>query len=361
MSDASAGYIYQRDAHPNADMLADKIRRLHDATWALVTGSGMQALSLAVLSELSANEHVVVSSQLYGRSLRLLTQQLPKLGIRTSVVDTFDVASVQAAIEPDTRWLVVETLTNPMLRIANLDRLARLAHDSHLRLLVDNTFATPCLCQPLRHGADLVWESVSKMMNGHSDVMLGALCGCDERLAHYRETLSSWGLTSSPFDCWLALRGLGTMHLRVQRACQNASELSERLSRHPMVEWVVYPRLPDHPDRALVDSLFTGGMAGNMVTFTIRGGRTVVDAMIRASRKIPFCPSLGDLATTLSHPASTSHRGLDASQRQQLGITDGTIRLSVGTESVDGIWQGLDESLRAAQFELAGSPRELKH
>jgi len=211
--------------------------------------------------------------------------------------------------------------------------------------LVDNTFATPVLCRPLDHGADFVLESISKMMNGHSDVMLGLLCGKEVDWERVPLVLSAWGLASSPWDCWLAARGLATMHLRMERAMRNAQLAAEFLAEQASVERVDYPGLLEHPDHELAQRQLDGAF-GNMVTFRLRGGRPAADRFISAAKRIPFCPSLGEVVTTLSHPESTSHRGLSAEQRQELGITGGTIRLSVGTESSEFVLEALVDGLR---------------
>jgi cystathionine beta-lyase/cystathionine gamma-synthase len=341
LSGQQHGFAYQRDGHPNAEMLAEKCRLLHEAEWAVMCSTGMAAISVATLSLLQAGQHVVLSDQLYGRTTQLLGTQWTRLGVHMTQVNALDPDAVRAALRPNTQLMIVETLTNPLLRVAPLDRLAEIVQAAGVLLLVDNTFATPVVCQPLRHGADLVVESLSKMMNGHSDVMLGLLCGHGDRLVSMRDTLSVWGMSSSPFDCWLAQRGLATLHLRMERAAANAKHVAHQLAAHVAVQRVVYPGLEDHPDHDSAKRLFMAGMAGSMVTFHLRGGRAAAQRFLAGTREIPFCPSLGEVSTTLSHPASTSHRGLSPGQRHQLGIEDGTIRLSVGTESPDWVWHTL--------------------
>jgi len=342
---ATAGYVYQRDAHPNADILAEKCRELHGAERAAIASSGMGALAAIVLSQLKQGDHIVVSNQLYGRSSLLLTQESNRFGIACIETDTCDLNAVDEAIGPETRMVVVETIANPLLRVADITRLAELAHRHGAKLLVDNTFATPVLCRPLDHGADFVLESISKMMNGHSDVMLGLLCGKEVDWERVPLVLSAWGLASSPWDCWLAARGLATMHLRMERAMRNAQLAAEFLAEQASVERVDYPGLLEHPDHELAQRQLDGAF-GNMVTFRLRGGRPAADRFISAAKRIPFCPSLGEVVTTLSHPESTSHRGLSAEQRQELGITGGTIRLSVGTESSEFVLEALVDGLR---------------
>lgn len=338
------GYVYSRDGHPNADLLAEKCRRLHSAERAVICGSGMAAMAVATLSQVQQHDHVVVSNQIYGRSLMLLTGELKRLGVSSTVVDTFDAEATQRAMTPATKLLVVETITNPLVRVSDLSTLAELAQRHSARLLVDNTFAGPVLCRPLEFGADLVVESLTKIMNGHSDVLLGVLCGKQESWQRTPTVLSTWGLSSSPFECWLTTRGLGTLALRVERANANAFRAAEFLAGRSEIEKVHYPGLKSHPDHQLAHRQL-GGQFGTIVTFTLRGGLAAANSFIEAARRIPFCPSLGDLSTTLSHPESTSHRGMSPGERQALGIFGGTIRLSVGIESSEAILHALDEGL----------------
>jgi cystathionine beta-lyase/cystathionine gamma-synthase len=341
-----AGYVYARDGHPNADMLAEQCRRLHGAERAAITGSGMAALALVVLSQLESGDHVVVSNQLYGRTLALLTRETARLGIASTVVDACDLNSVKQAINEKTRLLVVETISNPLLRVADLRALADISHARGAALVADNTLAGPAVCRPHELGADWVMESMTKTMNGHSDVVLGLLCGQEDRWQRVRDTLSTWGLTSAPFDCWLALRGLGTLALRIQRACDNALAVARFLAKAKQVRAVYYPGLPDHPDHELAQRQF-GDRFGTLVTFTLTGGLEAARVFMAAADRIPFCPSLGELSTTLSHPESTSHRGLTAQARESLGITGGTIRLSLGIESASSILEAIGRGLQS--------------
>ena len=338
------GYVYSRDGHPNAELLAEKCRELHGAARAAVCGSGMSALAVAALAQLATGDHLLVSDQLYGRSSQLLTSELGRLGITGTLVDTCDLTATKAAFTPSTRLVVVETITNPLLRVSHLAALAELSHTKGARLLVDNTFASPVLCRPMELGADLVVESLTKIMSGHSDVLLGLLCGRDDCWSRVPLVLSAWGLSSSPFDCWLAARGLGTLALRIERAAANALAAAGFLSTQGNVSLVHYPGLPAHPDHELAQRQLSGRF-GHVVTFNLTGGRPAAERFIASARRIPFCPSLGDLSTTLSHPASTSHRALSPESREALGISEGTIRLSVGIESAEAVIEALKEGL----------------
>ncbi len=289
-----------------------------------------------------------MSSQVYGRSMSLFAGELPRLGITATAVDTSDLRATRAACTPATKLVLAETITNPLLRVTDIAALATVAHDAGALLLVDNTFAGPLVCRPLEFGADLVMESLTKTMSGHSDVLLGLLCGREATWRRVPIAMATWGLSSAPFDCWLASRGLGTMALRVERAASNAQAAAEFLSPRREISQTLYPGLPGHPDHDLARRQF-GGRFGTIVTFTLRGGRAAADAFIGGAKRIPFSPSLGDLSTTLSHPETTSHRGLSAQQRQALGIEGGTIRLSVGIESADAIREALAEGLEGVR------------
>jgi cystathionine beta-lyase/cystathionine gamma-synthase len=339
-----SGYVYQRDGNPNTDMLAEKCRELHNAERAAIAATGMGALSVVLLSQLQSGDHVVLSKFLYGRTTQLLTAESARLGITSTIADVTNPAAVEAAFRKETKLLVVETIANPLLQVADITALAEIAHRRGAKLLVDNTFASPAICRPLELGADFVWESLTKIMNGHSDVILGLVCGYERDWQRMPTVLSAWGLAAAPFDSWLALRGLATLALRSERASANAHAAAEFLSQHSQVEAVYYPGLASHSQHALARSQF-GDRFGAMLSFRLRGGRAAADAFIARAKEIPFCPSLGEVSTTLSHPESTSHRGLTPEARAELGISGGTIRLSVGCESKEWVMEALTTGL----------------
>ena len=344
-----AGYVYQRDGHPNAYLLAEKLKQLHGAECGAITASGMGALAAALLSQLQTGDHVVVGSRMYGKSLALFVGEGQRLGIGTTAVDMCDLAAVAAAIRPKTKLVLAETIANPLLEVADIGALGEIAHQKNALLLVDNTFASPIICRPLELGADLVMESLTKTLNGHSDVILGFLGGRQDLWQRVSTVISTWGLASGPFDCWLAARGLATANLRIESACDNALSAAEFLqTQKPKVAQVYYPGLAEHAQHALARKQF-GGRFGTIVSFRLAGNRPAADAFISSAKHIPFCPSLGELSTTLSHPETTSHRGMTAEQRSALGITGGSIRLSVGTESKEFIHDALTEALNGVQ------------
>lgn len=345
------GYTYAREGHPNADVLADKLDWLEGMHEGVVTASGMAALTAIILATVEQGAHVVAGEQLYGRSMRMLSQDLPRFGVGVSFVDTCDADAVRAAVRPETQIVLVEVMSNPTLRIADLEGIAAIAREEGLLLVVDNTFTTPRAIRPADYGADIVFSSVTKLLAGHSDATLGYVAARNRKIrARLRDVAVTWGLTPSPFDCWLAERGLHSFAVRYDRATENAAELADFLAAHEAVERVIYPGRADHPDHARAAALLAGAW-GNMLSFTIAGGRRAANALVTAAPDIAFAPTLGDIGTTLSHPATSSHRGLDPSERTALGITEGFFRLSVGIEDIDLLRDELDRALIAAQAE----------
>jgi len=345
MSGAEPGFIYARDAHPNARLLATQLAKLEGAAWALVTSSGMAAISAIVLATVQQGQRIVASNRLYGRTVQLFQQELPRFGVTTDFVDCNDLGAVEASLAAGARMLFVETMSNPLLRVVDVGRLAQLAHRFGSLFVVDNTFATPSLVRPIELGADYVMESLTKIIAGHGDVTLGLVGGNNlDMLPAVQAASSIWGLASNPFDCWLADRGLPTLELRLRAACENAMGLAEWLGSQAGVSAVHYPGLPNHPDHAIARELLHGGF-GHMLCFELAGGRDAVNRFLRKAPGIPFSPSLGDVTTTLSHPATTSHRYVALDERTRQGITDGLIRLSVGVEPLaslaDEIHRGL--------------------
>lgn len=339
------GYIYARDGHPNARHLAELLAVWEGAPWGVITGSGMAAISAIFLATLQQGQKVVASTRLYGRTVQLLQQELTRFGVETVWVDTGDLQEVAEALASGARLLFVETMSNPLLHVVDIKKLAKLARQVGCLLVVDNTFATPVLTKPLELGADIVMESLTKMIAGHSDVTLGLVCGKDkELLPQINAAVSIWGLASNPFDCWLAERGLTTLSLRMKTACANALQLADWLVDQKGVERVVYPGRADHPDHELAKKVLQGGF-GHMLCFDLAGGRQAVNRFLKKAPGIPFSPSLGHTTTTLSHPGTTSHRYVSAADKKKQGIGDGLIRLSVGVEDLANIQEAMKPGL----------------
>ncbi|MDF0600498.1 PLP-dependent transferase [Psychromarinibacter sp. C21-152] len=329
------GYTYAREGHPNADVLARKIDALEGAEAGLVTGSGMAAVTAVLYGLPGQGDHVLAGNQLYGRSMRMLREELPRMGIATDMADPTDAAAMAAALRPETRLILLEVVSNPTLRVSDIAGIAALARERGILLAVDNTFTTPRGLRPFDHDADIVIHSVTKLLAGHSDATLGYVAARDpEHRKRLYETAVTLGLTPSPFDCWLAERGLQSFELRYDRAEANARALADALADTPGVRRVLYPTRPDHPDHDRAVSLL-GDRGGPMVCFEIDGGRAAANALVEAAPDIAFAPTLGDIGTTLSHPASSSHRGLAPETRAALGMTEGVFRVSLGIEDAD--------------------------
>ena len=341
------GWTYSREGHPNAAALAANLDAMEGVSGGVVVGSGMAAVTATMMALLRRGDRVVGGDQLYGRSLRMMAEELPRLGFEAALADPTDAGAFARAVRPGTRLVLVEVVSNPTLRVADMEAIAGIAREAGALLVVDNTFTTPLGFRPLDHGADVVIHSVTKLLAGHSDAMLGYVAARDpEVAARLSTTAVTLGLTPSPFDCWLAERGLLTFALRHRAACEGAARLADALAETEGVVRVIYPGRDDHPDRARAEALLDSW--GNMVSFEVEGGRPAANALARAAPSLPFAPTLGDVATTLSHPASSSHRGLTPEGRARLGIGEGFFRVSVGLEPPETLIEEITRAVARA-------------
>lgn len=345
----ASGYIYYRNGGPNQSALEAAVAALEghgapDGAEGVAAASGMGAITAVLLALCRSGDHVVAQADTYGVTRSLLTEEGARLGIETTFADATDAEALAAAVRPATRLLLVETLSNPLVRVADLEGAAALARARGATLVVDNTFATPLHCRPLARGAHVVVHSTAKALSGHDDVGGGVAVAAPALAARIRAAGVRLGATLSAFDAWLALRGLRTLGLRVARASANAADLAARLARHPAVAAVHYPGLAGHPQHARARTLLDSGF-GAMLAFEVQGGRAGADRVLGRLRLVRFAPSLGGVATTTSHPASTSHRPLTPAAREGLGIGEGLIRLSVGIEGVEDLWGDLAAAL----------------
>ncbi len=338
------GYIYTRLGNPTVAVLEAKVADLEGGEAALATASGMAAIATVLLTLLGDGGHVVCTGALYSATYDLLARRLPAFGIRTTFVDATDPAAFARAITPETRLLYVETPGNPTLTLTDIAAVATVARQHGLPLVVDNTFATPYLQQPLALGADIVVHSATKYLSGHGDAVAGVVVGRRAFIAACREaTLADFGGALSPLTAYLVLRGLPTLALRMERHCANAQRVAAYLSQHPKVAWVRYPGLPSHPQHALARRQMRG--FGGMVCFELAGGLAAGRALLNAVRLCTLAVSLGDVRTLITHPASTTHHQVPAERRRAMGITDGLVRLSVGIEDPDDIVADLEQAL----------------
>lgn len=337
-----AGFIYARDGHPNASELATKVAALEGAEAGLVCASGMGAESALFLTLLSQGDHIAMSEGLYGRTVALVARELSRFGITHSVFDPTEPSTLGKSLTPATRIVFAETLSNPLVRLADIEGIADVVRSTGACLVIDHTFA-PLLCRPLALGASAVVHSATKLMGGHSDLTLGVIAGSRELIGRASAVASTFGLAGNPFESWLALRGIATLALRSARASATALILAERFAGHSAVSAVHYPGLSTHPDHTRAVRVLNGGF-GTMLTIDLTT-RDRADRFIRALEHIPFAPSLGDVSTTLSHPATTSHRNQTAEQWARQGITPGLVRISVGMEDPDDLWADVAQAL----------------
>lgn len=338
------GYVYTRYANPTTRALEDAIASLEGTEDAVAYATGMAAVHGAMLAELRAGDHVVAARDVYGATYAVLTKLFANLGIETTFVDVLDldaVAEVVGRVRP--RIVACETISNPLLRVADLGGLAEIAHRGGATLLVDNTFASPVLVNPARHGADLVVHSATKYLGGHGDVMGGGVATTAERALALREQAKLTGPTLGPFEAWLTLRGVKTLPLRVRHQSQSAAAIATWLAAHPRISRVHYP---GRADLGSAGSIFNGPERGGMVAFEIAGaGRAEVFAFLESLRLVMPATTLGDVYSLVLYPAMSSHRALTPEQRAEVGIGEGLVRLSVGIEDVADITADLDQAL----------------
>ncbi|AKQ46477.1 cystathionine beta-lyase [Rufibacter radiotolerans] len=346
-SEPGPQYMYTRYGNPNTDELAQEINLLEQGQGAVVTSSGMSAILTAVLVYAKAGDHVLCAEEIYGGSSSLLSSELTRMGVEVTYVPTADIYSLEGYVQDNTKLLLVETISNPMMTVMDLAQVAQACQAKGLKLIVDNTFASPILTNPLTLGADIVIHSVTKYLSGHSDVTAGVVVAKEAADAQRAaQIMRTWGLNLSPFEGWLAARGLKTLKLRMREHSANALVLAQWLQQHPKVQAVFYPGLPDHPQHALAKEQGKG-MFGGMLSFRIADDTESVNRFMRALTHIPFAPSLAGVTTSISYPVGTSHRGLTPAQRESQGITVGLIRLSVGIEEVEELRADLARGLAA--------------
>ncbi|MGH3797239.1 MAG: trans-sulfuration enzyme family protein [Pseudonocardiaceae bacterium] len=347
----SPGYSYSRIDNPTATAFADAVAALEapdaDDVGAEPFASGMAAVSTTLLSHLAQGDEVLAPVDCYGGTWSLFTRWLPRWGVQPVLVDIADVTSVRAALTSRTRVIYAETIGNPTLSLPDLPALAELAHGVGARLVVDSTIASPAVCRPLEHGADLVLHSATKFLGGHADATGGVVVGRREHLGPVRDARIDLGGCLAPDEAFLLHRGLATLELRVGRQSATAAALAESLDTHPAVQGVRYPGLVSHPQHPTASRLFRAGRYGSLITLDVRGGRDGGMAFCDALRVVQIATSLGSVHSKVSHAASTTHRQLDDTALAAAGITPGQVRLSVGVEDPGELLADLSRALDA--------------
>jgi cystathionine beta-lyase/cystathionine gamma-synthase len=337
------GHYYGRNSNSNRSMLEQAVAELEGAEAGVATASGMAALHVAILALAPKPVTIVATRELYGGTLALLRQDLEPAGYATNFIDMTDLEVVRSALD-GAGLVLVETITNPLCNLPDVEAIASTARDRGVPVLVDNTFATPILFRPLEVGATAVMHSATKYIGGHSDLVAGVVVGSADAMSAARARSVRIGSTLGPFDAWLALRGLRTLDLRMRRHSDNGIALARALRGMPGVAAVFHPCLEGSPSRAVALRLMPEG-TGGMLAFDLDGGRTAVQRMLSRFQMVRFAASLGGVETTISYPEITSHRGLTPAERAELGVGSGTVRVSVGIEAADDILADFAQAL----------------
>jgi methionine-gamma-lyase len=346
------GFVYTRMGNPTTRALEDNVAALENGHRALATATGMAAITTVFLSLLEQGAHVVGTASVYGPTRVVLETALARFGVQSSFVDTTCLDNIRLALRPETRVIFLETPANPTMTISDIRGAAALAREHGALLVVDNTFASPFLQRPLERGADVVVHSLTKFINGHSDVVGGMIVVRDEEMyRRIKPVLNLFGGTMDPHQAWLVLRGVRTLGLRVERAQENAMKLAQFLEGHPRVTWTNYPGLPGHPQHALAREQMDG--FGSLIAFGVRGGleggRIVMDNV----RLVTLAVSLGGVESLIEHPASMTHASVPKEDRDRAGILDELVRMSVGCEDFEDLRDDLSRALDAIPVDLA--------
>lgn len=338
------GWIYTRMGNPTIARLEEAVATLEGGAGALATSSGMAALNSILFAFLGTGAHVVGTSSVYGPSRVVIERDWSRFGVGSTFVDTSDPDEVRDALTPETRLVIVETPANPTIVLTDIAAVAEITHDHGALLVVDNTFASPALQRPLSLGADIVFHSMTKFINGHTDVVAGmVVAGTDELRARIRPSYMYLGATMDPHQAWLVLRGLKTLSMRVRTSQDNAQRVAAALEAHPKVEWVRYPGLASHPQHELAQRQMDG--PGALISFEVAGGIEGGKRLLDNVRLMTLAVSLGGIETLIQHPSSMTHATMSRDNRLAAGITDGLVRLSVGCEDPDDLLDDLEQAL----------------
>ena len=347
VGELKAGWEYARSGNPTRGALERSIAALENARYGLAFASGMAA-ETAVSSLVRTGEHIVATKDIYGGTFRLFRHLREKYSIQSTYADFTDLNRLEEAFTPNTRLVWIESPSNPTLVVLDIAAIAELAHRHNALLVVDNTFASPYLQTPLDLGADIVLHSTTKYIGGHSDLIGGAVVTNDpqlyEKLYRYQ---NDFGGVPSPFDCWLTLRGIRTLHVRMEAHCRNAMAVAQFLQSHPKVEWVRYPGLPSHPQHELARKQMRHGFSG-MIAVGVKGGAEAAQRFCEGTKIFNLAESLGGAESLIGYPPKMSHASMSAEERAWCGIPDNMVRLSVGLEDVNDLIEDLQQALESA-------------
>ncbi|BBF84697.1 O-acetylhomoserine sulfhydrylase [Aquitalea magnusonii] len=337
------GYTYSRFTNPTVTAFQQRLALMEGGERAIATATGMAAIQAIMMSLLKAGDHIVSSQSLFGSTTNLFAGLLAKFGVETTFVDARDLAAWEAAAKPNSKLFFLETPSNPLTEVADIAAISAIAHRHHALLVVDNSFCSPALQQPLKLGADLVMHSATKYLDGHGRVMGGAVVGSNALVEQVYLHVRTAGPTLAPFNAWVLLSGLETLSLRMEKHSANALELARWLEAHPAIERVYYPGLPSHPQHELAQRQQKAG--GAVVSFVVKGGRAGAWKLVDGVQLISRTANLGDVKSTITHPASTTHARVAPEIREKAGIVEGLIRVAVGLENVQDLQADLARGL----------------
>lgn len=342
------GYIYSRMANPTVEGLENALAELEGGSKGLACGSGMAAIHTTLATLTQSGDHVICSDAVYGPTNTLLKTIMSKFGVEATFVDSSVTEEVRKSMRPNTKVVYIETPGNPTLVISDIAAMAEIAHAGGAQLVVDNTFMSPILQQPFKFGADVIVHSLTKFLNGHADVVGGAIVLKDEaQYPEFRKTLNQLGGVLPPMESFLVHRGLRTLAIRMHRHCENGLKVAQFLDSHPAIEWVRFPGLPSHPQYAVGQKQMTG--PSSLISFELKGGLEAGKALMNNVHLCGLAVSLGGVETLIQHPASMTHASMGPEARKQAHITDGLVRLSVGIEGADDIIADLDQALAVVE------------
>lgn len=332
--------LYARISSVNSAAVAEKLTAMEGGEDAETFSSGMAAISTTLMAFVSAGDHIVASPDVYGGTYALLTEELPRFGVETTMADMRDPASYEAAIQPNTKILYIETLTNPVLKVCDIPAMVAIAKKHNLLCIIDNTFASPWACQPLSMGVDLVIHSTTKYLGGHSDIIGGGVVGSKELIAEVFGRKAVFGGNPDPHTCYLLERGMRTLHVRMPTICDNAAELAKRLEAHPMIERVNHTSLESHDDYEVAQRVMPKGTG--MIGFVVKGGDEAALKFMRGLKMIYEATSLGGVESLVECPFNSSHQMIPEDVRHAAGLVPGFVRMSIGIEDIEDLWADLE-------------------
>ena len=338
------GYIYTRLGNPTINALEETIAELENGFGGIATSSGMGAVNSIYMALLGQGAHLVSTASIYGPSRNVIEKHYSRFGVEATYVDTAEPDNVKKSIQPNTKMILVETPSNPTMQLTDICKIAEIAHKHEIPLVVDNTFSSPYLQNPLNLGADVVFHSITKFINGHADVVGGVIVTKEEVLyKQIRNMMVNLGCNMDPHQAYLVHRGVKTLSVRIEKAQENAAIIAQWFEEHPLVEWVKYPGLKSHPQHELAKKQMRG--FGSMISFELKGGLDAGKAFMDNVELAILAVSLGGVETLIQHPASMTHSGINKEEKLKTGITDGLVRLSVGIENVEDLIDDLSQAL----------------